>query len=161
MPKLISSLYPEILTKLKSSVFKNLDISDFSVLKESQEYSACRFNLNSKTVEFREAKTTPKKTGQFVTIWRRNNAGITQPFCKTDHFDYIIVACETDHRFGVFIFPKSVLIEKKIVTANGIEGKRGIRVYPLWDTPSNPQSQKTQTWQSPYFVEDAFTDYFL
>jgi hypothetical protein len=51
---------------------------------ESIEYGACSFGLNGKTIQQRISKITPKKTGQFVTIWKRNKDGITEPFDLLD-----------------------------------------------------------------------------
>ena len=53
---------------------------------ESAEYGACSFKLNGKTIQFRVSKITPTKTGQFVTIWKRNKEGITEPFDNADNF---------------------------------------------------------------------------
>jgi hypothetical protein len=39
------------------------------------------------------------------------------------------------------------LADKGIITKNGKEGKRGIRVYPPWDIATNKQAEKTQRWQ--------------
>jgi hypothetical protein len=55
--------------------------------------------------------------------------------------------------FGQFIFPKSVLADNEILTRNGKEGKRGIRVYPPWDITTNKQADKTQSWQTKYFLQ--------
>ncbi len=41
---------------------------------ESSEYGACRLGLNYHNAVLREAKTTPTKIGQFVTIWKRQTA---------------------------------------------------------------------------------------
>ena len=38
---------------------------------ESVDYGACRAELDGKRLVLRVAKTTPTKTGQFVTIWKR------------------------------------------------------------------------------------------
>ena len=119
---------------------------------ESKEYGACTFELNGKTIKHRISKITPTKTGQFVTIWKRNNEGITEPFDNSDNFDFVIITARNDNSFGQFIFPKSVLADKGIITRNGKEGKRGIRVYPPWDTTTNKQAKKTQTWQTKYFL---------
>lgn len=53
---------------------------------------------------------------------------------------------------GQFVFPKSVLADKGIITRKGKEGKRGIRVYSPWDIVTNKQAEKTQTWQTKYFL---------
>lgn len=139
-----------ILKKLVYDKF-NLDLVGLSIEDESQEYGACSYKINGKAVQFRVSKITPKKAGQFVTIWKRNEQGITQPFEETDQIDFIVISSRNGHNFGQFIFPKSVLIDKEIITRKNKEGKRGIRVYPPWDKPINKQAIKTQSWQIRYF----------
>lgn len=119
---------------------------------ESVEYGACSFELNGKIIQHRVSKITPTKSGQFVTIWKRNKEGITEPFNISDDIDFIIITSKSGDNFGQFIFPKSVLADKGIITSNGKEGKRGIRVYPPWDFVRNKQAVKTQSWQTNYFL---------
>lgn len=128
------------------------DLTDLKQNLESKEYGACSFVLNSKTIQQRISKITPTKTGQFVTIWKRNENGITEPFDNSDDFDFVIITARNDNNFGQFIFPKSVLADNGIITQNGKEGKRGIRVYPPWDIVTNKQAMKTQNWQTKYFL---------
>ncbi|MHA6728033.1 MepB family protein [Chryseobacterium sp. A301] len=138
----------------KELVYDNcgFDLTDPKLNPESAEYGACSFVLNGKTIQHRVSKITPTKTGQFVTMWRRNKDGITAPFDISDDLDFIIITSKNADKFGQFIFPKSVLVDKGIITNNGKEGKRGIRVYPPWDNPTNKQAQKTQSWQTKYFL---------
>ena len=128
------------------------ELTNFKRNAESEEYRACSFMLSGKTIEYRVSKITPTKSGQFVTIWKRNKNGITQPFDVSDKLDFVIITSKNESNFGQFIFPKSVLADKAIVTTKGKEGKRGIRVYPPWDTPTSKQAQKTQQWQTKYFL---------
>lgn len=118
---------------------------------EGAEYGACSFKLNGNSIQYRNSKITPTKTGQFVTIWKRNKDGITEPFDIFDDIDFIIITSKSGVNFGQFVFPKSVLADKGIITRNGKEGKRGIRVYPPWDITTNKQALKTQSWQTKYF----------
>lgn len=142
----------ELIDKL---VFKpcGLELTNVKPELESQEYFAHDFQLNSQNIKFRTAKITPTKTGQFVTIWKRNEKGITTPFSVSDHFDFYIIATRQQQNFGIFIFPKTVLHENKILSDKIRDGKRGIRVYPSWDLTTNKQAQKTQLWQIKYFLE--------
>jgi hypothetical protein len=134
-----------------------LDIGDFEISHpipelESSEYGACTFILNNLNIRYRTAKITPTKTGQFVTLWKRINQGPIQPFDSNDLIDLFIISTRKDDHFGLFIFPKSVLIAKEIVSDKK-EGKRAIRVYPPWDVTTSKQAQKTQKWQLDYFLE--------
>ncbi|WP_223559334.1 MepB family protein [Chryseobacterium lathyri] len=120
---------------------------------EAQEYSGCSLGLNQLNIKFRTAKITPTKTGQFVTIWKRNEKGETAPFDSNDLFDFYLISASTDNDKGIFIFPKEVLIEKGILSHDQKIGKRGIRVYPNWDPTENKQAKATQKWQVEYFLD--------
>ena len=128
------------------------DFTNPKLNSESVEYGACSFELDGKKIQHRVSKITPTKIGQFVTIWKRNKDGITEPFDILDDIDFIIITSKSGDNFGQFLFPKSVLADKGILTKNGKEGKRGIRVYPTWDVTTNKQAQKTQSWQTNYFL---------
>lgn len=127
-------------------------LTNLKVNSESVEYGACSFDLDKKKMIHRVSKITPTKVGQFVTIWKRNENGITEPFDSSDDFDFIAITSKSGENIGQFIFPKSVLVDKGIITRNGKGGKRGIRVYPLWDVVTSKQAAKTQSWQTNYFV---------
>ena len=131
----------------------NFDCSFPEKEKESQEYGAYSFQLNNKSIVFRSAKITPTKIGQFVTLWKRIDDGVIQPFDFTDAIDLIVISVRKENRVGQFVFPKSVLCEKGIISTTAKEGKRAIRVYPPWDEAMNNQAQKTQQWQLDYFLE--------
>ncbi|MBF4518805.1 MepB family protein [Flavobacterium sp. ANB] len=120
---------------------------------ESQEYDAFDFQINNLNIKFRSAKITPTKTGQFVTLWKRNKTGIIEPFDFSDAIDFVIVNVRKNDSFGQFIFPKSVLLQKGIFSTATKEGKRATRVYPPWDETTSKQAQKTQQWQLDYFLE--------
>jgi len=141
----------ELLDKL---VFKEygIELTNLETELESQEYFACNFKLNAHNVKFRVAKITPKKTGQFVSIWKRNKNGITEPFTIMDKFEWYIIATRQNLNVGFFIFPKHVLYANGILSDATKAGKRGIRVYPTWDQTTNKQAQKTQLWQSKFFL---------
>ncbi len=128
------------------------DLTDPKLNSESAEYGACSFGLNGNTIQHRVSKITPTKIGQFVTIWKRNKDGITEPFDTLDDLEFIIITSKSGDNFGQFIFPKSVLADKGIITRNGKKGKLGIRVYPPWDIVVNKQAEKTQSWQTKYFL---------
>tara|TARA_R110002050_G_scaffold204327_1_gene339516 strand:- start:1443 stop:1937 length:495 start_codon:yes stop_codon:yes gene_type:complete len=131
----------------------NIWVADYKLESESSEYAACTFTVNELRIMGRTAKITPKKVGQFVTFWKRNIQGLTAPFDTHDPFDYYVINVGKDERVGQFIIPKSVLMDKGIVSTDTKDGKRGFRVYPPWDAPTSKQAKKTQNWQSNYFVE--------
>jgi len=138
---------------IKKEIYDNcaLKISNYKINQESTAYDACSFILNDRQIICRNAKITPKKVGQFVTFWKRNKNGPIQPFNETDHFDFYIVNVRTDNKLGQFVFPKSILITKGIISTEHKEGKRAFRVYASWDTTTNKQAERTQNWQLDYF----------
>lgn len=125
---------------------------------QNAEYGAYVFTLNSLSIRFRVAKTTPTKIGQFVTLWERSEDGSTQPYDVSDPADMYVISTRTGSNFGQFVFPKNVFLQRDIVSDQGKGGKRAIRVYPPWDKPTSNQAQKTQQWQLEYFLEVPFTE---
>lgn len=143
----------KILNKINTEIYDKcgLKISDFRAESESKEYDACQFELNGLKIVCRTAKITPKKVGQFVAFWKRNGKGITEPFSENDGFDFYVVNVSKENAFGQFIFPKAILVANGIVTTDKKDGKRGFRVYPIWDIVGNKQAKRTQRWQCNYF----------
>ena len=115
--KLLKSIHSD-LNVVKELVYDKCGfyLSNLKQNIESSEYGACTFELNGKRVQQRISKITPTKTGQFVTIWKRNKDGITEPFDTSDDFDFVIITARNENNFGQFIFPKSVLAYKGIIT---------------------------------------------
>ena len=121
---------------------------------ESAEYCACRAELEGKRLVLREAKTTPTKTGQFVTVWKRPQPDAEiAPLDEADPVDVVIIAVSNGARHGFFIFSRAVLIERGVMSRTGQGGKRALRVYPPWCAPESVQVQRTQRWQAVWFVD--------
>jgi hypothetical protein len=144
-----------ILNQIKSEVYDKctFEISEFKSELESKEYDACRYKLNGSNIINRSAKITPKKNGQFVTFWKRNENEPIAPFDENDNCDFFVVNVINENRFGQFVFPKKKLILKGIISTQKKEGKRAFRVYSKWDIPNNKTAEKTQKWQLDYFYE--------
>ena len=128
-------------------------ITNFDIEPESREYEACKFQLNGLQIISRTAKITPKKIGQFVTLWKRNEDGIIEPYTENDQFDFVCVNVAFENNSGQFVFPKSVLLKKGVISSLQKEGKRALRVYPQWDKPESKQGKKSQQWQLDYFYK--------
>jgi len=141
------------LTQIKTKVYDPcaLEISGFKPETESKEYNASQFELNGLQIINRNAKITPKKVGQFVTFWKRSKNGPIEPFHENDSFDFFTVNVQANNQLGQFVFPKSVLIKKGIISTLQKEGKRAFRVYPAWDISKSKQAERTQKWQLEYF----------
>lgn len=126
--------------------------SNFSLEEEGKAYAACNYMLNANFIVSRTAKLTPKKQGQFVTFWKRGINEI-RPFHVRDKIDFFVVNVVNGDNFGQFVFPKSVLISKRIISTDLKEGKCGFRVYTPWDVVVSSQAQKTKQWQCEYFLD--------
>lgn len=130
-----------------------LKVSNISYEKEAGDYCGFNFQLGKLNMKFRRAKITPKKTGQFVALWKRSSIGKTEPFGFEDHFDFYIIGIGNGNNSGCFVFPGTILAEQNILSVNGREGKRGFRTYSKWDMPENKQARQTQSWQILYFID--------
>lgn len=120
---------------------------------ESAEYGACRVELEGRVLLFRVARITPRKIGQFVTVWKRVGKGPIQPYDESDPIDTLMVSCRSNWRLGLFVFPKAILCRMDVFSRKGEGGKRAIRVYPPWDKPTSSQALRTQAWQLDYFLD--------
>jgi hypothetical protein len=122
---------------------------------EAKEYKGCSYELDGIKIIERTAKITPTKIGQFVTCWKRNAERITEPYKDSDDFDFFYIKVRNNEKKGVFKFPKEALIQNGILSTEKKDGKRGFRVYPIWDKPTSKQAIKTQIWQLEYFINDS------
>jgi len=144
-----------MISKILASIYEkcNFQITNFVKDNESEEYDACAFKLDNKNIIYRSSKITPKKVGQFVTFWKRNKEGITEPFSEKSLLDFYVIDVQSENKTGQFVFPKAVLIEKGIISTSKKDGKRAFRVYSIWDKTTNKQAEKSQKWQLNYFFE--------
>lgn len=122
-------------------------------LSENPKTGEALLRLNDTIIISRHAKITPKKIGQFTSIWQRDANGECAPYSIDDNFELMVINCEDDTNFGQFVFNKSILTKQKIIQSANIRGKNGMRVYPIWDKPQNATAIKTQNWQSAYFLD--------
>ena len=143
------------LKKIENILFRNSPIEIFDLVedKEAKDYAGCDFKTAHFNIKFRKAKITPKKNGQFVTLWKRNSNNETQPLDESDNVDFLIIVTEENNNYGFFLFPKNELLKRQILSRKQKEGKRGFRVYPSWTKTESKQAEKTQSWQTHYFVE--------
>ena len=141
------------LKRIEKEVYEkcSFKITDFIVETESKEYGACQFQLNNMTIICRNAKKTPKKNGQFVTFWKRTKDKSIGPYEESDTIDFFIINVRDGNQFGQFVFPKSEMIRRSIISTDIKEGKRGFRVYPPWDIVNSKQAEQTQKWQTQFF----------
>lgn len=133
-------------------LFKEKHMSKFSVHVENEDYFGCEFKYKNKKICFRKCKETPKKQGFFVTLWKKIKDE-NSPYSENDNYDLFIFYVENNNKKGIFKFPKSTMIENKILETNNSKGKMGFRIYTPWDTKLNKNAEKTQSWQILFFTE--------
>lgn len=140
--------------KLVESLLQSLGLSHSNYTEETECEAYAGFTIQSDrhNLKFRKAKITPKKIGQFVTLWKRDPTMVTTPYTTTDPFDFYIILTQHENQKGCFVFPRFLLGEKAILSTNKQEGKRGFRVYPVWDNPTSKQALHSQKWQIQYFI---------
>jgi hypothetical protein len=103
-----------------------MKIANYQKNIESTEYNACSYEIDGIKIIERTAKITPKKIGQFVTCWKRNANGITEPHKDTDDFDFFFIKVKSKEKSGVFKFPKDVLIKHGILSTKKKTEKEGL-----------------------------------
>jgi len=131
----------------------NSGISNIRCEKEPGDYCGNDFQLGAFNIKYRKAKITPKKIGQFVALWKRNGLGKTEPFSLDDNFNFYFIETQHEQNHGFFVFPKMILAEKQILSADQKGGKRGFRLYTPWDFPQNRQAKNSKSWQTLYFID--------
>lgn len=85
-------MIPENLIETKELVFDKcgFELRNLEIEKESAEYCACKFDLDTIKILFRLAKITPTKIGQFVTFWKRSENGPIEPYAVSDDIDFLL-----------------------------------------------------------------------
>jgi hypothetical protein len=154
---------PPALLQAKEQLYDKLlwPLSELALEAAHTAYSGCTFKLNNVAILFRAAKLTPLKIGGFATLWKRPKVkGPIQPYGIEDSIDLFVIHIQKGTAAGQFIFPKLALYQQGILSYKDEGGKRALRVYPPWEEVPSKVAQKTQQWQSNYFlayIEDAAT----
>ena len=141
---------------------------------ESAKYEGLNFHLNGRSIVYRKGKVTSDRPGAFLAVWQRPSEDLNnnKPIPLTsDDLDYLFIQVEShsniveglEHRtkYGMFIFPVSLLVEKGILASVKSKGKTGFRVFPPWSEDRggvgtqlfSESGKKTQHWQIPFFVD--------
>jgi hypothetical protein len=149
---ILSTLHPDLIA-LQTAYEKNgLRVAALTPEPESHKYAAYACTINGLHTQLRVTKVTPKKVGQFVTLWKRIGSGPIMPYDLSDQTALFIISARNKDKLGHFVFSKNLLYTKGYISKDGVGGKRAMRVYPPWDQPDNAQAKRTQAWQLPDFV---------
>lgn len=65
--------------------------------------------------------------------------------------DELVIVVIDSYNSGLFIIPKEVAVNKRILSTRDSKGKMAMRFYPPWCTNLNKTAQSTQKWQLEYF----------
>ncbi|NRB37065.1 MAG: MepB family protein [Pseudomonadales bacterium] len=155
-------------------ITKNIELD---AVPESSKYEALVFGLDEKNIFYRKGKVTPDRPGAYLAVWQRPSSpsfNSNKPIpLKSNELDYLFVRVQehsnitsteeslNNPKYGIFIFPVSLLIEKGIVSSVNSKGKTGFRVFPPWSQDRgvvgtkvfSESGKRTQRWQLPYFIE--------
>lgn len=142
---------------MKSIPILNHVLGPFEIIKHehwNSDYEAMIIQLKDSTrIRTRIAKSTPKKEGYFTVFLEKNDVNKNIPFSDTNSPELLaIIVCDSNRK-GLFLFPKEIAIEKKIVSTNNAKGRMAMRVYPTWCLHLNKTATATQKWQINYFKD--------
>lgn len=138
-----------------SKVFKLIECENLENIKyENQniDYEALVFTIGKEKFRSRLGKLTPKKQGYFVAFWEKNDRGVNVPYSYKESPGKLIINIIDGEKFGQFILPKDILLEKNILSDEKHKGKMAARFYPPWELGLNKTALKTQEWQGDYFI---------
>ena len=150
------SMFKVQVEELIENIYKPNNLSVTCLEEESQndKYGGGKFMLSSKSIRFRVAKITPKKTGQFVAFWEKDKNNKNQALNYNQAPELLVINClGSNEEFGQFIFPKAILLKHQILRSDTSKGKMGMRIYPAWSFPESKEALKTQAWQAAYYID--------
>jgi hypothetical protein len=147
--------------KLESLILvKNIIRNNFAVLidniveeEQNLEYEGFSFSIKKKRFRSRKAKKTLKKKGYFVAFWEKDSNNVNKPYDEETSPEKLVINIIDNDKIGQFIFPKKILVDKKILTSVDSKGKMAIRIYPSWCDNLNYNAVSTQKWQLDYFID--------
>lgn len=130
---------------------QNKRVEIVSYEDQNKAYGGCVVRVDDVLHRIRIAKITPRKSGQFVAIWQKDQMNKNEPFDVSASPAFLTVFVFSGDMSGAFMFPKEVLKKKGIYRSDGSCGKMAFRLYPPWDVPTSKQAVRTQAWQCSYF----------
>lgn len=139
--------------KLIEDTFYPFKAEDIKLEKQNTDYEGFLFNMNQIVYRSRLAKLTPKKKGYFVAFWEKDDNQKNQAFDFNESPEKLLISIIDGSKMGLFIFPKTILLEQGILKTDSQKGKMAIRIYPSWETDLNASATKTQKWQMPFFID--------
>jgi len=142
----------KIINRVETNVL-GMSVSGVTLEVQNSEYEGMTLQLGDHLVRARLAKKTPTKQGYFVVCWEKNCQNKNQPFTVENSPERLLVNITDGEQSGQFVFSKSILVRKSILSHDDVVGKMAFRVYPIWESNLNQTAKKTQDWQMPYFID--------
>lgn len=133
--------------------FGHFTIVAYDTQNKEYEGMVLRIVDSNQLVRSRLAKKTPKKSGYFTVFWEKDTQHSNHPFHEKNFPDFLAVVVVDALQQGIFLIPRKVAAEKKIVTSARGQGKMALRFYPPWCTNLNKTARATQKWQTNYFID--------
>lgn len=85
--------------------------------------------------------------------WKKDRQNRNQAYTIEESPDFLVITIIDGEKQGLFLFPKPVLVQQKILRTTYLKGKMAARFYPPWETELNKTAEKTQKWQQEYFID--------
>lgn len=142
----------EIINKSLVQVLNN-SLKNYLDEPQNKDYQGFTFNIGNYSFRHRQGKKTPVKQGYFVAFWKKDSQNKNQAYSIEESPDFQVVTIIDGENQGLFLFPKSVFVQQKILRTTYLKGKMAARFYPTWETELNKTAEKTQKWQQEYFID--------
>lgn len=142
----------ELINKTIGSVL-NGPLESYCEESQNMNYEGFLCTIDQHTFRSRLAKKTPTKKGYFVVFWEKDVNNQNQVFNAESSPEFLIVNVVDKKHKGVFLFSKDALIKYNILRTSVSQGKMAMRVYPGWEQALNRTAEKTQKWQTTYFID--------
>ena len=97
------------------------------------------------------SKEDTQKRRLLYSLLEKDQNNNNVPYTSEDLGDELVIVVIDSYNSGLFIIPKEVAVNKRILSTRDSKGKMAMRFYPPWCTNLNKTAQSTQKWQLEYF----------
>ena len=97
------------------------------------------------------SKEDTQKRRLLYSLLEKDQNNNNVPYTNEDLGDELVIVVIDSYNSGLFIIPKEVAVNKRILSTRDSKGKMAMRFYPPWCTNLNKTAQSTQKWQLEYF----------
>lgn len=137
--------------KILFNLLGEFTVQQFEDQNRAYEGAIIEIIKDKQLIRSRLAQKTPKKEGYFVVFWEKDELNVNQPFKANNSPDYLAIVVDDGNQKGLFLIPKQIAVQQKILSTDRQTGKMAMRFYPPWCTNLNNTAKKTKRWQMNYF----------